>query len=55
MPTFGSYERDPRLWQSCLDTVKRDMLAAGWNKHARKFWEVQHRKAVKLYSTGCAK
>lgn len=50
MPCAGLPERDPHKWQRCLDAIKADMLAAGWNKHAGKFWTVQHRRAVRLYA-----
>ena len=52
MPYAGLPERDPHKWQRCLDAVKANMLAAGWNKHAGKFWTVQHRRAARLYAVG---
>lgn len=53
MPTFGC-ERDVRRWTACLNEAGAAMLAAGWNKHARKFMEVRQRKASKLYAKGRA-
>ena len=49
MPTFGCSQIDVHLWTNCLAEVSDAMLAAGWNKHARKFTEVRLRKARKLY------
>ena len=40
---------DPRRWQNCLKTVSDEMIASGWNKHAKKFTEVKIRKARKLF------
>jgi hypothetical protein len=54
MPTWGiasPIESDPRRWQRCLEAVARDMVAAGWPPKARKFHEVQHRRARRMFAT----
>lgn len=50
MPCADFPERDPHKWQRCLNAVKADMLADGWNRHARKFWQVQKHRAMRLYA-----
>jgi len=52
MPCTGYQECDPQKWQRCLDSVKANMLSNGWNKHARKFTEVQLRRAARMYAGG---
>jgi hypothetical protein len=44
-------DRFPRLWEKARQLVAKEMLASGWNKHAKKFTEVQLRKARKLLPT----
>lgn len=50
MPCFGltSY-RDTKRWIKCRELAAKQMLAEGWNKFARKFNEVQNRRASRLY------
>jgi hypothetical protein len=43
------WEVDPRRWARCLQDAGAAMLAQGWNKHARKFNEVQRRRALHLW------
>jgi len=53
MPTSYSphpQDIDPRRWRACLRQAEADMLAAGWNRHARKFVDVHLRKARKLWA-----
>lgn len=45
----SSWERNPRLWQKCLDEIAKQMVASGWVRKAGKFAEVQRRKAHKLF------
>ena len=49
MPTTGIADRDPRKMERCRRLVAAAMLAQGWHKHARKFAEVQQRRALRLY------
>lgn len=52
MPTtFGGSisERDPRRWERCRRQAAAEMVAEGWPAKARKFPEVQHRRAVRLF------
>jgi len=52
MPTFicgKPCDIDIRKWESCLEVVTKQMLADGWNKHAKKFIEVKLRKARTLF------
>ena len=54
MPCSGATpleQRFPRLWEKARRLVANEMLANGWNKHAKKFTEVQLRKARKLLPT----
>lgn len=46
----SNWDIDARLWEKCLEDAKKAMLDAGWIKHAKKFWEVQTKKANKLFS-----
>lgn len=53
MPTFGfasAFDRHPQLWARCRSDVADAMVAEGWNRHARKFLEVQARRARRLFS-----
>ena len=54
MPTFGASETDVRRWTLCMQQAGAAMLAEGWNRHARKFFEVRQRRARKLYAKGRA-
>lgn len=52
MPCHGGgafWEENPKLWEKCKREIAEEMIAAGWSKHARKFGEVQRRKAMKLF------
>ena len=52
MPTLVSgtpNDIDPKKWQKCLRSVNDELIAFGWNKHAKKFTEVKIRKARKLF------
>lgn len=52
MPCFGYssfWNANPRLWEKCRNQVAAEMIASGWNKHARKFGEVQFKKATRLF------
>jgi hypothetical protein len=54
MPTSGLItlqDKFPRIWSKALRLVSKEMLANGWNKYAKKFTEVQIRKARKLFPT----
>ena len=56
MPTnacyqVGFWQADPRKWEKCRQAAAAQMLAEGWNKHARKFSEVQRKRAMKLWHT----
>lgn len=49
MPTFGNDDlriRRPDLWIATRKSVEAEMIAAGWNKHAKKFNEVALRRAT---------
>ena len=53
MPTSGEYSYGPadvHRWHRCRQQVAAQMLADGWNRHARKFSEVQKRRAWRLYA-----
>lgn len=43
-----------KLWYACRAAVAAQMIAEGWNRHARKFQDVQRRRAQKLYVRGAA-
>ena len=52
MPIFGMaafWESDPRMWKRCRRDAGAAMVAQGWNPRARKFSEVQQRRAIKLW------
>jgi len=52
MPTniMGAFwESDPRRWERCRKEAGAKMIADGWNPKAGKFFEVQFRRAVKLW------
>lgn len=50
MPSWGGYiYRDTKRWLECMRTAAKAMLAEGWNKHARKFHQVQQRRALSIY------
>ena len=52
MPTTGytnPQEADPRRWERCRAAASAAMLSAGWSPKAKKFSEVQHRRALKLW------
>jgi hypothetical protein len=54
MPCYGFISKQqqyPRQWEECQRKVAKQMIDAGWNKHARKFDEVLKRKANKLFVT----
>ncbi len=51
---YGPHESDPRRWSRCLAKSAAAMVAQGWNKHARKFMEVNHRRAHRLWLTNAA-
>jgi glucan phosphorylase len=38
---------DPRRWERCHQRAAADMLREGWTKHAKKFGEVQRRRAMR--------
>jgi hypothetical protein len=46
---YGFWETDPRRWERCRRTAAAQMVATGWNPKARKFEEVQQRRAFKLW------
>lgn len=55
MPCFGlTNYRDTRRWLKCREAAARQMIAEGWNKHARKFSTVQLKRATRLYAQGIA-
>jgi hypothetical protein len=39
-------------WLACRKAIETQMVAEGWNRHARKFHEVQTRRAVRMYQNG---
>ena len=52
MPTsaFSAFwESDPRRWQRCRQQAATAMVAEGWHPQARKFQEVQTRRALRLW------
>jgi len=50
MPSWKtSNYRDTPRWQQCLGDAAQAMVADGWNKHARKFRQVQQRRALSIY------
>lgn len=36
--------------EACRAAVRKEMLAAGWIEKSKKFGEVAHRKALRLYA-----
>lgn len=57
MPTGGGYhsrfwESDPKRWAKCRQEVEDAMVAEGWNPKARKFNDVRHKRAVRLWANG---
>lgn len=52
MPTSGFakfWEMDPWRWERCQAEAAASMLKEGWNRHAKKFWQVQQRRALKVW------
>lgn len=53
MPTLGNsltpYDVDPRRWERTLRDVAAAMVAEGWVRKAKKFNEVQHRRALRIF------
>jgi hypothetical protein len=52
MPTIGQgafWNEDPRRWARCRQAAGAAMVAQGWSPHARKFLDVQNRRAMKLW------
>lgn len=53
MPSTGEgVDIDYQRWFKCRNAVAAQMVAEGWNKHARKFTDVQNRRARRLYPKG---
>jgi len=48
---YGEWRNTAR-WLKCRKDAAEKMLAEGWNKHARKFHEVNLRRAAQLYRKG---
>lgn len=45
----GFWESDSRRWEGCRRDAAAQMVAQGWNPHAKKFSEVQKRRAMRLW------
>lgn len=41
--------RDTSRWLECMRKAAAAMIAEGWNKHARKFHQVNQKRALRLY------
>ncbi len=53
MPSCGGgsfWEVDPRRWERCKKEAGNNMIAEGWNRHARKFDEVRRKRAMRLWN-----
>lgn len=53
MPSWGNIDyRDTSRWIECMRKASLTMVAEGWNKHAKKFHQVQLKRAMRLYFKG---
>lgn len=43
------WESDPRRWERCRQQAAAQMISEGWPPKAKKFSEVQIRRATKLW------
>jgi hypothetical protein len=46
---YGFWESNPRRWEACRRAAAAQMVAEGWNQHARKFHDVMLRRARQLW------
>ena len=55
MPTSAGLEyiwtSDPLRWQRCMQQAGDQMERDGWNRKARKFYDVRLKKAKKLWDS----
>ncbi len=51
---YGFWEDDPRRWERCRQAAAAQMVAEGWNPKAKKFNDVQRRRAMRLWREGRA-
>lgn len=53
MPTIQTYhysDLNPHRWLRCRQIAGAAMIKEGWNPHAKKFLDVQRKRATRLWN-----